>query len=232
LPADAAAPAPAAPDLRSPEEAAADANWDRIQQERHMSPLVVAAGQILYPIVSDLFKSHGSKTSSRNAQIVDQAAPALVELAKRVTGQPTAEQAVSAIQQDVGTRERFRAVVADDIDRIIGAIARLTDIEDDSMDRAAARAKGDDVINASTPVLIYGALGGVAAVFVALLLMLVLQTVLMPDHRPMGELVALFISTCGIVTGFAVSIYSYRFSSSAGSKASGDALRAIAADKK
>lgn len=197
-----------------------------------IAPLILAAGQMLYPVVSDLFKAHGSKTATRNAEIINKAAPALVEIAKQVTGQPTAEQAVQAVQADVRTREAFRAAVADDMDRIIGGIARLVDIDDASADRAAERAKGDDSINAATPVLIYGALAGVSTVFAAIVAMLVLQTLYLPDHRPMGELVALFITTCSTVVGFAVGIYLYRFGSSAGSKASGDALRAIAAEKK
>ena len=161
-----------------------------------------------------------------NQAAVEKIGPQLVALAKEAAGPSVANEqaAVEIVQKNPQVQQAF----------VAKAVANWGDIEpalrfeEESRDRAATRARSDDSINSATPLLIYGALGGSLLVFLTLTTLLVLQTVLTPDARPMGELVALFITVCGTVIGFATAIYMYRFGSSAGSKASGDAVRAIA----
>lgn len=193
---------------------------------------VLTAAELLLPFVVDLFRGHGGKTATRNADIVQKAGPAMVEIAKAVTGAQNEQQAAEMVRDNPSIQGAFRKAVEADLDRLVGVIERISAIDEASADRAAERAKADDAINAATKLLIYGALGGAATVFVSLIALLILQTIYMPDHRPMGELVALFITTCGTIVGFAVAIYLYRFGSSAGSKASGDAIRSIAEGKR
>lgn len=77
--------------------------------------LVTAAASALLPIIADLFRARGSKTSSRNAEIVDavgEAAPAIVAIAKQVAGGGNEQQAVEAILADKQLQQQFRAAVA------------------------------------------------------------------------------------------------------------------------
>ena len=161
----------------------------------------------------------------KNKEAAEKIVPKLVDVAKAVApAAPNEQAAVEMVRADPVTQKAFVQEVAVKWADIEPALR----FEEESRDRAAVRAKTDDKINDATGLLIYGALGAVAVVFVSLVAMLLLQTLYMPDHRPMGELIALFITICGILIGYGSAIYQYRFGSSAGSKASGDAVRAIA----
>lgn len=77
--------------------------------------LVTAAASALLPIVADLFRARGSKTATRNAEIVDQVAdvaPALIGIAKTVAGGGNEQQAVEAILGSKDLQQQFRAQVA------------------------------------------------------------------------------------------------------------------------
>jgi len=77
--------------------------------------LVAAAASALLPIVADLFRARGSKTSTRNAEILDQvgdAAPVLVSIAKEVAGGGNEQQAAEAILASKELQQQFRAQVA------------------------------------------------------------------------------------------------------------------------
>ena len=160
----------------------------------------------------------------KNPAEAEKIVPKLVDVARSIVPNANEQAAVEQVKSDPVTQKAFVQEVAVKWADIEPALR----FEEESRDRAAVRAKTDDKINDATGLLIYGALGAVAVVFVSLVAMLVLQTLYMPDHRPMGELIALFITICGILIGYGSAIYQYRFGSSAGSKASGDAVRAIA----
>jgi len=75
------------------------------------APLLIAGAQALLPFVADLFKKHGGSTAERNAQIVEQAAPILIEAAKAATGQTSLEGAISAVSGSSVAQEQFRKQV-------------------------------------------------------------------------------------------------------------------------
>lgn len=78
--------------------------------------LVTAAATALLPIIADLFRARGSRTSTRNAEIVEAvgaAAPAIVEIAKATVPDAPNEQAVAErILADPELQKQFRAAVA------------------------------------------------------------------------------------------------------------------------
>lgn len=85
------------------------------EQAMAIPALVAAAASALLPIVADLFRARASKTSSRNAEIVDavsEAAPALVEIAKQVAGGGNEQAAAEKILADKDLQAQFRAQVA------------------------------------------------------------------------------------------------------------------------
>ena len=83
-------------------------------------------------------------------------------------------------------------------------------------------------MDAQTPVLIRYALSLLAGVIVLLVIVMGIQSWFLPDHKPIAEFIVLFVSIVSTLLGITGTIYAYRFGSSAGSKASGDAVRAIA----
>lgn len=107
--------------------------------------LVTAAASALLPIIADLFRARGSKTATRNAEILDQvgdAAPAIVEIAKTVSGAQTGEQAAEAILASKELQQQFRAQVAlnwDEIAKAMDVIGKAAEIDRADMDAAAER---------------------------------------------------------------------------------------------
>ena len=81
-----------------------------------LAPVILAAGQALLPLVIDFFRGRGSKTSDRNADILEQtkeALPVLVEIAKTVAPDAPNEQAVAeAILASKELQAQFKAAVA------------------------------------------------------------------------------------------------------------------------
>lgn len=96
------APAPAAPKVK--------------EKIMAIPALVTAAATALLPIIADLFRARGSRTSTRNAEIVEAvgaAAPAIVEIAKATVPDAPNEQAVAErILADPELQKQFRAAVA------------------------------------------------------------------------------------------------------------------------
>lgn len=86
------------------------------QESSPMAPAIIQAiATTLFPLISDLFRARGSKTATRNADImsvVGDAAPAIVEIAKEVAGGGNEQQAAEAILSDKILQARFRAEVA------------------------------------------------------------------------------------------------------------------------
>jgi ABC-type multidrug transport system fused ATPase/permease subunit len=102
--------------------------------------IAAAAADALLPLVIDLFRGHGSTTAVRNADIIEKAGPAMVEIAKVVSGQQGVAEAVTAVLDSPEKSAAFRAAVEKDLDKLVGMIERVTKIDDDSRDRAAKRA--------------------------------------------------------------------------------------------
>lgn len=76
--------------------------------------IVMAAAQSLLPLVIDLFRARGSKTASRNADILEQAsevAPILTDIARTVAP-GNEQQAAEAILASKPLQDQFRAQVA------------------------------------------------------------------------------------------------------------------------
>lgn len=105
-----------------------------------LAPLIGAAATTLFDVVADLFRGHGSKTAVRNAEIIEAVGPVLVDVAKTVTGEASIDGATERVLTDPDARTAFRQAVEQDLDKLVGMVERLTRIEDDSRDRAAARA--------------------------------------------------------------------------------------------
>jgi len=199
-----------------------------------LTGLIQAAATVL-PEIGKLFLDETKSVKARNIEAATIALGKIADATKPADVPATEwneQKAVAALVASPAAAKEARDALLDEYDRLLGMIVRAQEADDASMDRAAARAKGDDAINSATNVLIYGALGAAATVFASIVTLLVLQTIYFDDHKPMGELVALFIGTCGTVIGFSIAIYQYRFGSSAGSKASGDAVRSIAESRR
>ncbi len=74
--------------------------------------LVTAAASALIPIVADLFRARGSKTSTRNADTIEAAAPALIAIAKEIVPNANEQAVTERILADKALQEQFRAAVA------------------------------------------------------------------------------------------------------------------------
>jgi hypothetical protein len=166
--------------------------------------------------VVDLFRGHGGQTATRNADIIEKAGPALVEIAKGVTGQPTEQQAAQAVAAEPALQQQFREAVTVDLDRLVGLMARMVQIEDDSRDRAAERAAKDSqdfaLMLITRQFWMLGALA--AATVVAMIVSLVLKA-------PNEVLVGLVVLFTGLVNSTAqkwATMIEYRFGSSASSQ--------------
>jgi hypothetical protein len=187
-------------------------------QEKTMpAPFLIAAAQMLLPLVADLFRGHGGATATRNADLVEQVGEPLVAIAKTLTGTDTEQQAAQRIVADPILTTQFREAVAADLDRLVGVIARTSQIDDESRDRAAARAAAEKVDFAPTLIQhqfwMLGALS--AATVVAMLAAVMLKA-------PNEVLVGLVVLFTGLVNSTATkwaTILEYRFGSSSGSQA-------------
>jgi muramidase (phage lysozyme) len=116
-PAPAPLPQPARPPSATVETPPSPAPAAPTIGERAMAipALVTAAASALLPIIADLFRARGSKTGTRNAEIVDavgEAAPAIVAIAKEVAGGGNEQQAAEAILASKALQAQFRAQVA------------------------------------------------------------------------------------------------------------------------
>lgn len=189
-------------------------------------PWVLTAAQSLFPIVADLFRAHGGKTATRNADILDIVTPIagpLVEIAKTVTGAQNEQQAAQTIADSPEAQIQFRNAVAADLDRLMGMVARSVEIDDDSRDRAAARAtkEGFD----STKMLIERQFWMLGTMSAATVLTLAGAFWLKAPNEVMVGLVVLFTGLVNQTAQKWATIVEYRFGSSAGSQAK-DALLA------
>ncbi len=96
--------------------------------------VIAAAASALLPLISDLLRSRGSKTSERNAEIIENVGPVLVEVARQVVpAAPNEQAAVEAVLADKAIQTQFRAAM----------VERWSDVapflEYDSKEREAAR---------------------------------------------------------------------------------------------
>lgn len=182
--------------------------------------LINAAGQAA-PSLIRIF-GRGSEVSERNAR----AAEELARIAQAATQQSTVEAAVQHLQADAQARAAYQAAVLSDLDRLVGMVERLVRIDDESRDRASARARGEswDML----PFLADRGFKLVGAALVAQIALLVIGFLADVSNEAMMILLTLLVATMTKFVDRWSQLYDYRVGSSAGSKASGDAVRAIA----
>ncbi len=104
------------------------------EQEKPMAPFVAAAIRALMDLAPQLIKifRSGGEVSERNAE----AAQAVVDVAKQVTGAASGEEAVEKLQSAPELQQKFQQQVALDSDAWLGMITRLAGLEEDSRGKA------------------------------------------------------------------------------------------------
>ena len=208
-------------------------------EEPPMAPALLAAliqtAATVIPELATILMDKDKPTRVRNVEAATVALRTIAEATKPADVPPpqwNAQDAVQAILVDPAAAAKARAAILDAYERLLGMVVRAQEADTASMDRAAARVQGDDVMNAQTPTLIVYALRGMGMVVLLVIALMGAQIWLMPDHKPQAELLVLFVGIVSSWLGVVTTIYAYRFGSSAGSKASGDAVRAIAESRR
>lgn len=211
------APAPAAPEPSIGEQIMA------------IPALVAAAGQALLPLVIDLFRKRGTATSERNADILEAVTPALPELVKiaqEIAPASNAQATAETILADKPLQEKFRAAVA----------LKWSDLEPylrfDEESREKARSFGDHMTGTGPQWRQIGF--GALIAFLALLIIggvgFTFYNILFDGGDKFSA--STRDSIVQVLINLLVLVVGYFFGSSAGSKASGDAVRAIAEGRK
>jgi len=173
--------------------------------------IVAAAASALLPLVSDLLRSRGSKTSERNAEIVEQIAPTLIAVARELTpGAPNEQAAAERVLADDALRRQF-----------VGAVAqRWADIapylEHDAQERDKARSFALEATGSGP---LWRQIGAGALLAVLALLVItgggwMLRDVLMADDtdsQTKGLIIGALITACS-------SVLAYFFGSTASSR--------------
>jgi muramidase (phage lysozyme) len=186
--------------------------------------LVTAAAQALWPLVADLFRAHGSKVSERNAEIVERIAPALTDIAMNVSTAPNQQAAVEQILQNPELSKEFRQQVAMDLDKLVGMLERVVKVEDDSRDRAMARAQKD--AHDFAPSLIQKQFYILAALAAATVIAFMLAIYFKANNEILVGLMVLFTGLVNSTSTKWGTMIEYRFGSSAGSAAKDEIIAA------
>lgn len=108
--------------------------------------IVAAAATSLLPVVIDLFKARGSSTSTRNAEVLEAAGPILVEVAKTVTGESTAEAATEKVLSDPALREAFRESVKERWFAFADVLERINTMEQQNISAARSYNTGEPLM--------------------------------------------------------------------------------------
>jgi muramidase (phage lysozyme) len=185
-------------------------------------PALIEAAGAAAPSLIRIFGTEGSKITERNAKAVEE----VVKVAKAVTGAVTVEQAVDGLKTNPTARANYERSLLEEMDRIMGIVARGVEIDDTSRDRAAERAKG--MVWDPLPFLADRGFQALGAAFIAQLILLALGFILKVPAEALMILLTLFVATSTKLVDRWGQLYDYRLGSSSGSKASGDAVRAIA----
>ena len=182
--------------------------------------ILVAAASSLLPLVIDLFRAKGTKTTDRNADIVEAVAPTLIEIARQLVPGANEQTATETILADKTLQTQFRAQVA----------LQWKDVEPFLTFEEESKGKARDfMVKMTSEGPTWKQIGaGVLLAFLSVMVLggggWMLREVLL--HAETDQ------QTRGLIIGFLISaatmVLSYFFGSSAGSKASGDAVRAIA----
>lgn len=183
--------------------------------------LIEFAGQAA-PTLIRLFGTDGSRITERNAKAVQ----VVVDAAMAAAGKGTVEETVSKLAADPAALQKYQAILMDDLERLMGIVARGEELDEASRDKAAARARQDSwdsmpYLVSRTERIMYIALAMQAGAMAGAFYFKV-------GDAYIGAIAALFVGTMTRVVEEWARPRQYRMGSSSGSKASGDAVRAIA----
>lgn len=209
-----ASPAPAeAPGPTFPTE------WDLNQhpQETPTMPIPAVISALLPALIEQapqlirIFGSGGA-TSERNAK----AAERVAEIARTVTDQPTTEGAVNALQNSPDVAAAYRERIHLSMTELMGVAERLEAAEraahdraEESRDRAASRAAGEEWDMAKWLVL-----GAFAMIGILLLFVCGIAIVQAVKGDIKAEVWAQVAGLIGFATGVGTTIFAYRFGTS------------------
>lgn len=113
-------------------------------------PKLIEMAGTAVPSLIRIFGTPGSPITERNAK----AAEELAKLAQAATVEPTLEGAVAKLETDPQARAAYERDVLADLDRLLGMVERVMKLEEDSRDRAAARAAADSAVRATQAKLV------------------------------------------------------------------------------
>lgn len=183
--------------------------------------LIQFAGEAA-PTLIRMFGTDGSKITERNAKAVE----VVMGAAMSAAGTKTVEETIGKLAADPVALQAYQAALLDDMERLMGIVARGEEMDESSRDRAAVRAKEDtwdslQYLVSRTERVMYVALAMEAAALGAAFYFDI-------GDAYIGAVAALFVSTITSVVEEWRRPRSYRMGSSSGSKASGDAVRKIA----
>lgn len=225
--------APLQPDLTMPSDFEPDTlKYEHYGEETPMEPFTaisLAAGLAgkLIDIFSPLAQEKLTKEIARhtdNPKIADQIAGTVIEAAKAVTGKDDPVDAVAAARANPGAMAAIEARTLDNLAKLAPVLDKVAELEakawaaeEASRDAAATRARGD--AQDLAPMLANWAVKGLVGMIVTLAAIIIVQIIVSPDHKPMGELVTALTGMMMLYAGKTNTVYDYRFGSSRSSGA-------------
>lgn len=192
-------------------------------QEQSMDPITIGIGllsslvQAFTPLAKQKIEAALEKTAGKEAAA--QVANNIIDLAKSATGHDDPVMAVAAVKSDPVKAQAVEDAAISALEQIAPFIDKLAamekagwDASEESMDRAAERARHEpwDM----TRVLVYGTLGMCAALIVFLFFVAGYQVIVNEDHEASSAVWAAIVGAVNFVAGIVVTIVAYRFGSS------------------
>lgn len=233
---EAAPPPPVPPPPAPTPEPAPIVDISPAPREAAMNPLLITgllqAAASAVREIGELLLDKSSPPKVRNMKAAATALEKIAEVTRPENVPPAQwneQKAVEAVLANPETASKARDAILTDYDRLLGIIARGQQLDEDSRDRAAARAKTEtwDML----PFLADKAFKLLAAAVIAMVGLAIVAVIYKVEHGIIPMLATLIVATFTKLVDRWGQLYDYRIGSSAGSKASGDAVRAIAERK-
>lgn len=201
-------------------------------------PLAMLHGllKVLTGVVPEVAKVVFDDRQQPRVEAATEVLKRVVEATRPATGPMSApavwneQRAVEAVVSSPAAAAAARAALISDMDRLVGMVVRGQEADTASMDRAAVRTAGDPEMARATGPMLDRAFHALVGSLIAVFALMVIE-VIVTHARPSGELVGLFIMLVTTTATVWTLTYNYRFGSSSGSKASGDAMRAMVAEQ-